>query len=100
MELRDEEKIIRSEIRENDGYQYRYELTVKNSKRFASFSLPLYSVSVKLSRDGEEISFSETNEIFADLGKATEFFELMQKHLVTPSELPYVLEDMISVGGE
>lgn len=86
-------KKIRSEEIFNDGFIYKYDLVMRESARVASFKLPLYSISVEMRRDGELISAAETRELFADIGKAIAFYERMVKYLVTPIDLPYIVED-------
>lgn len=97
MEKEKNEGIIRTERRSRDGWDYTYILSVSLSRMTASYSLPLYSVSVELSHS----TMGKTKEIlkdaFSDIGKAMEFFETAVAHLVTPIDLRYVFEDMISV---
>lgn len=97
MEKEKNEGIIRTERRSRDGWEYTYILSVSLSRMTASYSLPLYSVSVELSHS----TMGKTNEVlkdaFSDIGKAMEFFETAVAHLVTPIDLRYVFEDMISV---
>ena len=91
------EKIIRVEERKADGYEYKYELTVRESKRVASFSIPLYSVSVKMTQNGNVITYAKIDEVFSDVKKANAFFDKIVKNLATPIDLSYVLEDSITV---
>ena len=97
MEKEKNEGIIRTERRSRDGWEYTYILSVSLSRMTASYSLRLYSVSVELSHS----TMGKTKEIlkdaFSDIGKAMEFFETAVAHLVTPIDLRYVFEDMISV---
>ena len=90
------EEIIRREVRESDGYEYVYELIMKESKKVASFTLPLYSISVRLSRGGEALTSAESGEVFSNRDKAISFFERMVENLATPIDLAYVLEDSFS----
>ena len=84
---------IRSEEILKDGIIYKYDLIMRESARVASFKLPLYSISVEMQKEGEQISFAETRELFADVGKAIAFYERMVKYLATPIDLPYIVED-------
>ena len=93
-----EDEIIRREARTADGCEYVYELSVRVSRMVASFTLPLYSVAVSMKAEGEESTYYRVNDIFSDLGKATKFFELLVENLATPIDLPYVLEDAITIG--
>ena len=92
-----EEQIIRREVRKADGYEYVYELTVKVSRMVASFTLSLYSVSVSMKSKGEKATYYRINDIFSDLGKATKFFGMLVENLATPIDVPYVLEDSLSI---
>ena len=73
MEKEKNEGIIRTERRSRDGWEYTYILSVSLSRMTASYSLPLYSVSVELSHS----TMGKTKEIlkdaFSDIGKAMEF---------------------------
>jgi hypothetical protein len=87
------EETLREEHRTEDGYEYTYRLTVKESPFVASFRLPLYSISVGLKcPDGSETR-RELCDLFADVGKAIVFFNKLVRNLVTPIDLAYVLED-------
>ena len=88
--------IIRTEIRQADGYEYRYYLSVTNSAKVASYNLPLYSVRVEMIGN-EKHSEHELREIFADSGKAITFFEEIVENLVTPLDLHFILEDKIMI---
>lgn len=94
------DKITKETLREDtvlqDGLLYEYRLFKRISMRVASYKIPLYSVSVRLT-DGDEITESGLNDTFADIGKATVFYEQMVKHLVTPIDLPYILEDSMKI---
>ena len=78
----------------SNGYTYKYSINQTESSRVASYRMPLYSISVKLT-NGEEVTEAETKEIFSDLGKAFSFFEKLVKNLATPIDLPYRVEDEI-----
>lgn len=87
---------IRTEVREQDGIDYKYELIVRESSRVASYRIPLYSVSVEMTRSGEPTTNARTSDIFADAGKAIVFFEKLVDNLATPIDLPYIVEDEMS----
>lgn len=57
----------------SNGYTYKYSINQTESSRVASYRMPLYSISVKLT-NGKEVTEAETKEIFSDLGKAFSFF--------------------------
>ena len=87
-------KTLREERRQLGDIKFTYRLSSTTSRRVASFRLPLYSISVTMIEDGEE-SYQELKEIFADIGKAITFFDEIVDNLVTPIDLPYILEDRI-----
>ena len=89
-------EILRSDCITEDGILYEYTLFSSESARVASFKLPLYSITVKMT-DNSEVTEGTVNDVFADLGKATLFYELLVKNLATPVDLTYVLEDRISI---
>ncbi len=87
-------EILKEQRRESGKFKFIYRLTATKSRRVASFRLPLYSISVTM-LDGDIESYHELKEIFADLGKAITFFDEIVDSLVTPIDLPYILEDKI-----
>lgn len=88
--------LLRRETRFFDGYTYEYTLSVRESPYVASYRLALYSVKVKLTNDFESDE-RELSDCFADLGKATRFFELLVRNLATPENLIYVFEDCLDL---
>ena len=89
-------EIIRHDTIENANATYVYSLITRDSKRVASYGIPLYSIRIEMTYDGVRTE-AETGEIFADLGKATVFYERLRDNLAMPSNLPYILEDSITV---
>ena len=87
---------IRDVTKIENGTIYRYILTAEKSKNVASYQLPLYSVEVIMTKDGK-VTKNSVNNVFADVGKALSFFEQISRNLATPIDLPYVLEDKISL---
>ncbi|MBR7117484.1 MAG: hypothetical protein IKC87_07245 [Clostridia bacterium] len=88
---------VREYEHENTEARYKYSLFRINSNRVASYGLPLYSIRIEMwTHDGRHTE-AETGEIFADLGKATVFFERLCKNLATPLNLAYILEDSIMI---
>lgn len=79
-----------------NGIIYRYILTAKRSKKVASFQLPLYSIEVIMTKDGE-VTRNSINDVFADVGKALSFYEYVSKNLATPIDLTYALEDKVEI---
>ena len=95
---KNEESIIKKEERAADGLVYKYELVMRRSDKVASYALPLYSISVELSREnGEVITGTQMSEVFSNERKALDFFAKIVDNLATPIDLPYVLEDMLTI---
>ena len=88
--------VIKDETRTCDGITYRYLLTENKSRRVASYLMPLYSIKVEMD-EGGNVSESEIKDIFADIGKALTFYDGLVENLATPIDLPYILEDKISL---
>ena len=88
--------IIREITKSADGIIYKYVLFSSRSDQVASFKMPLYSIEVSMVKDGEATRHV-AKELFADAGKAISFFEKIAQNLTTPIDLPYVIEDRISV---
>ena len=90
-------EIIRTEVREAGGIEYRYTLTLSEGLRVSSYGIPLYSISVEMnpSIDGRASEYTAEN-LFSDSKKAFAFFDKIVGHLATPIDLPYVVEDELS----
>ena len=87
------ETVIKREIREADGATYSYALIMSESKKVASYKIPLYSIGIEMvDAYGNETS-AQTSDLFADVGKAIVFYRRMIDNLVTPLNLPYIIED-------
>ena len=88
---------IRTEIRESEGFEYRYELTEKKDFYVASYGIPLYSISVRMKKIGSQKSTEGTaKNLFSDLKKAMRFFEKLVRNLATPIDLSYIVEDELA----
>lgn len=87
---------IRTEEREKDGIEYRYELIMRESAKVASYGIPLYTILIKMTQENGETTSADTKEVFADAGKAIVFFEKLVNNLATPIDLPYIVEDEFS----
>lgn len=88
-------EIIKDVTRIENGIIYRYVLSARKSKKVASFQLPLYSVEVIMTKDGE-VTKNSVDDVFSDVGKAISFFEQISRNLATPIDLTYVFEDKIT----
>ncbi len=88
------ETLIRTESREKDGINYKYALSLKEHKRTDCYGIPLYSISVEMTkRDSGLTTHSEAQDLFSDEKKAISFFEKIVDNLATPIDLAYVVED-------
>jgi len=87
---------IRTEMREMDGVGYKYDLTMRESLHIASYGIPLYSIAVSMRTDDGQTTSANAVDIFASSDKAIAFFEKLVANLVTPIDLPYVIEDELS----
>ena len=86
---------IIKEIRKSAaGDSYVYRLVMNKSSQVSSYRLPLYSIEVEMDHDGEHTANS-TKELFSDVGRALAFLSYLAEHLVTPLNLPFVLEDSV-----
>ena len=89
--------IIKSDNVVSSGLKIHYELTLKESARFSSFKLPLYSISIEMEdQEGKQSSYKAT-DVFSDINKALEFYIKIVEGIVTPSEMPYIIEDMFCI---
>ncbi|MBQ9071156.1 MAG: hypothetical protein IJY23_07420 [Clostridia bacterium] len=88
-------EIIKDITRVDNGIIYRYILYSAKSKKVASFHMPLYSIEIIMTKDGE-ITRNSVDEVFADVGKALSFFDKISEYLATPIDLTYILEDKIA----
>ena len=86
-----ENEILRKEKREADGFSYEFTLNASLVK--PGYKLPFYSVGVSLTDPLGNTTSKKTKEIFADVGKATSFFEKIVSALATPIDLDYIVED-------
>ncbi|MBE6537464.1 MAG: hypothetical protein E7673_05875 [Ruminococcaceae bacterium] len=90
------QEIIKDVTKIDNGIIYRYILSSRSSRKVASFQLPLYSVEVIMTKDGE-VTRSSVDDVFADVGKALSFYEYVSKNLATPIDLAYALEDKVEI---
>lgn len=87
------EIVMKSERVECEGSTYDYTLSVRESNKVASYRIPLYSVSIKMTDKNGKETFAEAKDAFSDVGKALVFYERIIEYIATPLNLPYVLED-------
>lgn len=91
------ERAVRVTEARSEGMYYKYTLLVSESEKVASYRLPLYSIRIEMTDDSGRKTQAQTAEIFADLGKATVFYERLVENLATPINLAYIVEDSITV---
>ena len=85
--------LIRKDEKEDDLYLYNYELTMRKGNETATFRIPLYSITVKLTDVYGNESQNSLTDAFSDAAKALKFYEKIVDHLVTPIDLAYIIED-------
>ena len=93
MNLTKHEKILRTVQRSDGGFTYEYILSLGESTATSSFRIPLYSITVRLTAPDGTVTERASHELFSDLSHALEFFDKISLALVTPINLPYVIED-------
>ncbi len=71
---------------------YTYRLIITESTRVASYGIPLYSIDIEYTNVDGSSSHTRASEVFADPGKAIDFFEKLVRSHAGPIDLPYVLE--------
>lgn len=79
----------------SENVSYEYVLKEYEGHENASFEITLYEICVRLVKNGE-VSFYKTGGLFSALGKAMAFLEYLYKHLATPQNLPYIIDDAFS----
>ena len=87
------EIIMKEKCIEDNGAIYNYTISVRESNKVASYRIPLYSVSIKMTDKSGKETYAEAKDAFSDVGKALVFYERMIEYLATPLNLPYILED-------
>ena len=85
--------LVRSERRNEDGNEYEYTLTVRESDKTASFRLPLYSVRVAMTTVDGQRREAELKDAFRSPRTAFSFFNRIVDNLATPIDLPFVYDD-------
>ena len=87
--------VIRKEERREGDILYTYELILREGVRTVDFGLPLYSIKIAMTDGDGYHSQREATDVFADGGRAVEFFERLVRNLATPIDLGYVIEDEV-----
>ena len=87
------EAIIRRDEGFDGEYVYSYELTMKEGTAVASFKIPLYTITVRMTSIKGSTTEASASDAFSDASKAIAFYERLVANLATPIDLIYVLED-------
>lgn len=87
--------VIRQDFREDAKNSYSYQLIMREDTRTASYKIPLYSIRVNMTDAAGESTSADVKDLFADAGKAINFYEKLVRYLATPIDLRYIVEDEI-----
>ena len=90
-----DDNVVIKEHRECDGYSYTYELILREGSSTVDWKLPLYSIRVSMSDTDGNQSQRTAKDVFTDKRKAERLFRRLVKHLATPIDLGYVIEDEV-----
>ena len=90
------ENAIISEIVEEDGVIYKYEIRRFDENDVTSFDVILYEIFVEAIIENTR-GFYRSGGIFTNLEKAALFLKKLKDLRATPQNLPYVIEDAITV---
>ena len=88
------EKIMREDKRQDCGADYTYRLYENLPRRIGRLELTLYSIYVRMERDGT-VYENRLDGVFADVGKALTFYSSLVKNLASPIDLNYIFEDRL-----
>ena len=91
--IKEDNKVICEEQRVLEGYVYTYRLILHSARKYSSFGMPLYSLSVAMRDSSGKSTHAETKEIFSEEIKARRFFDKLVRNLATPIDLAYIIED-------
>lgn len=89
------DKVVIKEERQEGGFFYTYELILREGESTVDWRLPLYSIRISMTDDMGRVSKREARDVFSDEKKAERFFKRLVKHLATPIDLGYVVEDEV-----
>ncbi len=87
--------LIKRETRRDSNDKYEYSLYVEESSHIASFRLPLYSVSINLTKENGKEQVSEITDAFSDKKKAVSFFDALVENMISPFNLSYIFESSL-----
>ena len=88
--------VIRRDLRSDGVNSYEYELIMRESRRVASFGIPLYSIRVEMCDAEGKCTSADLRDAFADAGRAILLYEKILRNLATPIDLAYIHEDEMS----
>ena len=79
----------------DQGNEYTYIMTARESSLVASFGIMLYSIRIEMTDFSGNKTSAEICDVFSNKEKADIFFNKLVRNLATPINLVYVLEDEI-----
>ena len=85
--------VIRKDFASDEENSYSYDLILRESRKTASWRMPLYSIRVSMTDSNGVSSSADVTDAFADASRATRFYDMLVRNMATPIDLPYVLED-------
>lgn len=85
--------VIRQDFLDDGENEYTYELLMQEGQKTVNYKIPLYSIRVNMKDSSGVTTSASVKEIFADAGKAINFYEKIVHGLATPIDLVYVAED-------
>ena len=91
-----EKRIMKEHTRSDAGADYIYRLYENTPKRIGRMELTLYSVYIRMKKDGMNYE-NILDGVFADVGKALTFYNSLVENLASPIDLNYVFEDRLTV---
>ena len=89
--------IVKCDTVKTGSAVYKYTLYASESQNVVSYRMPLYSISIEMTDENGKATKSKIENVFCDIGKAIVFYEHLKENLATPLNLPYILEDKISI---
>lgn len=88
--------VIRKDFKHDGENEYTFELLMKEGTRVANYKIPLYSIRVAMKDSSGETTKALIKDVFADAGRAIDFYDKIVRGLATPIDLRYIIEDEIN----
>lgn len=92
-----DDQVIMRRICEEGGISYTYELIKREGARTDDWRLTLYSFRILMRDSDGNVSQRMARDVFTELERAEEFFDMLVKNLATPIDLSYVIEDEVRI---